>query len=114
MLSDISESLTDLETYSSSEEVVVGTWNGVTLYRKVYTGTTQIKEFQETIDVNSSKTKTMRFYNYGGNGSFGSDYYTASDDRARCWHLGTKLYFSFGSSYPSTPIQWTVILEYIH
>lgn len=114
MISDISASLTDLETYSSTKEVLIGTWEGNPLYRKVFSGTATSTSVVVDCGIDSNKTRIMKFCQKGNNGSFGSDYYTASDDRARCWHLGTNLHLSFGSSYPSTPVLWSVILEYVH
>ena len=110
---NISESLTDLETYSSTKEVLIGTWEGHLLYRKVFSGTATSQDVTVDCGIDSNKTRIMKFCQKGANTSFGSDYYTASDDRARCWHLGTRLYLSFGSSYPNRPVMWSAILEYV-
>lgn len=104
----------DPNTYSS-EEVVIGTWFGKTLYRKVIVKTItksgdNIFSLSSVGLENIDKYITLKSISNGN--PINEDYYTTNADLLRTLINYDGLHIQLGTSYPSVPCLIYTIVEY--
>ena len=110
------KAISDFGTYSTSQEVVIGKFNGANLYRKVFTGTKSTPHAENFSfgSINNTKIKKIEGSCVTHVGSVYTPYYYTSEDFFRIWAGSDGLWLMGGSSYPPTPYTWTVEITYTH
>lgn len=105
----------------STSETVCGTWNGSTLYRKVFSGT--VTASGGTVgasigDIDITKIKRTECILHGSDHSVFTPYYdqrsSANSDYLRAWieNSDKKIHIGIGDSYPTRPATYDFIIEY--
>lgn len=113
----LNEKINNLSTYSTEETLTGKTWiDGKPIYRKVITGTLNQSGSKTIANLSGLNYKTIIKLNIISNNSdpISSQFYDSTTSFMRCYIIpaNKNLTISIGSSYPTIPLEYTIILEY--
>lgn len=104
----------NIDIYSTSEQVV-GTWiNSKPVYQRTWTGTKTTSATENVIsglnDIDDIVDSVLIMK--ASNGAQVAQYYRDWDDFGRCFLDGTVVKMDLGQNWPAKPIDWRITLRY--